>query len=175
MNQFLDILLLASFVIGGVYSLWTAVQMRRWKELKPNKFIYPNGCEPGDCTNPEGFRAFMRPQVLLFGLLCLATAATFLAGTYLSFCPDELVWAAFALGLGRTGRLRLQKLLEQNRRLTKRLDEARVISQAKCALALYCGTPEDEAHRLIEKRAMDARVSSREIALDILKECGRGG
>ena len=90
MNQFLDILLLASFVIGGVYSLWTAVQMRRWKELKPNKFIYPNGCEPGDCTNP---------QVLLFGLLCLATAATFLAGTYLSFCPDELVWAAFALGL----------------------------------------------------------------------------
>ena len=75
MNQFLDILLLASFVIGGVYSLWTAVQMRRWKELKPNKFIYPNGCEPGDCTNPEGFRAFMRPQVLLFGLLCLATAA----------------------------------------------------------------------------------------------------
>ena len=91
MNQFLDILLLASFVIGGVYSLWTAVQMRRWKELKPNKFIYPNGCEPGDCTNPEGFRAFMRPQVLLFGLLCLATAATFLAGTYLSFCPDELV------------------------------------------------------------------------------------
>ena len=46
MNQFLDILLLASFVIGGVYSLWTAVQMRRWKELKPNKFIYPNGCEP---------------------------------------------------------------------------------------------------------------------------------
>ena len=68
MNQFLDILLLASFVIGGVYSLWTAVQMRRWKELKPNKFIYPNGCEPGDCTNPEGFRAFMRPQVLLAGL-----------------------------------------------------------------------------------------------------------
>ncbi len=66
MNQFLDILLLASFVIGGVYSLWTAVQMRRWKELKPNKFIYPNGCEPGDCTNPEGFRAFMRPQVLPF-------------------------------------------------------------------------------------------------------------
>ena len=37
--------------------------------------------------------------MLLFGLLCLATAATFLAGTYLSFCPDELVWAAFALGL----------------------------------------------------------------------------
>ena len=24
MNQFLDILLLASFVIGGVYSLWTS-------------------------------------------------------------------------------------------------------------------------------------------------------
>ena len=98
MNQFLDILLLASFVIGGVYSLWTAVQMRRWKELKPNKFIYPNGCEPGDCTNPEGFRAFMRPLFLSYPM-AHAAAATFLAGTYLSFCPDELVWAAFALGL----------------------------------------------------------------------------
>ena len=64
MNDFLDILLLASFTVGGVYSLWTAVQMRSWKELKPNKFIYPNG------------------------------------GTYLHFCPDEMIWAAFALGLG---------------------------------------------------------------------------
>ena len=41
MNQFLDILLLASFVIGGVYSLWTAVQMRRWKELKPINLSIP--------------------------------------------------------------------------------------------------------------------------------------
>lgn len=103
MNQFLDILLLASFVIGGVYSLWTAVQMRRWKELKPNKFIYPNGCEPGDCTNPEGFRAFMRPQVLLFGLLCLATAGN-LPGRDLSellprmsWCGRPLPWAWWRL------------------------------------------------------------------------------
>ena len=46
MNDFLDILLLASFTVGGVYSLWTAVQMRSWKELKPNKFIYPHGGDP---------------------------------------------------------------------------------------------------------------------------------
>ena len=86
MNDFLDILLLASFTVGGVYSLWTAVQMRSWKELKPNKFIYPNGCDPKDCNNPDGFR--------------LATALAFLGGTYLHFCPDEMIWAAFALGLG---------------------------------------------------------------------------
>lgn len=114
-------------------------------------------------------------------LLCPAPQADKLAaglerhGVFVLAKPLSRQQAAFALRLVRTGRLRLQKLLEQNRRLTKRLDEARVISQAKCALALYCGTPEDEAHRLIEKRAMDARVSSREIALDILKECGRGG
>ena len=100
MNDFLDILLLASFTVGGVYSLWTAVQMRSWKELKPNKFIYPNGCDPKDCNNPDGFRAFMQTKTLIFGVLCLATALAFLGGTYLHFCPDEMIWAAFALGLG---------------------------------------------------------------------------
>ena len=82
--------------------------------------------------------------------------------------------AAFALRLVRTGRLRLQKLLEQNRRLTKRLDEAGDQPGKMCACLILRdaggrGPPLDR-----EKRAMDARVSSREIALDILKECGRG-
>ena len=76
---------------------------------------------------------------------------------------------AFALRLIQTGRQRLQKLTAQNRRLTKRLDEARIISQAKCALALCRGLSEEQAHRLIEKEAMDGRISSREAALEIMR------
>ena len=64
---------------------------------------------------------------------------------------------------------RVRALLAQNQRLAKRLDEARVISRAKCVLARYADLSEEEAHRLIEKRAMDARITSREAALEILQ------
>ena len=50
MNAFLDALLLVSFIVCGVYSLRMAIQMKSWRELKPNKFIYPHGCEPEDCA-----------------------------------------------------------------------------------------------------------------------------
>lgn len=81
---------------------------------------------------------------------------------------------AFALRLLRINRQRMQVLLEKNRRLSKRLDEARVISQAKCVLALYRGFTEEQAHHFIETTAMNARISSREAAQDILQSYGEG-
>lgn len=77
--------------------------------------------------------------------------------------------AAFALRLIRASQQRIRNLMAQNQRLAKRLDEARVICQAKCVLARFGDLTEEEAHRLIEKRAMDARITSREAALDILQ------
>lgn len=75
----------------------------------------------------------------------------------------------FALRLIRISRRRLAALQKQNARLLKRLDEARLVSQAKCALVRQTGMTEEAAHRAIEKRAMDARVSSREAAQEILR------
>ena len=77
--------------------------------------------------------------------------------------------AAFALRLLRAGRQRMRRILEENQRLTKRLDDARVIGQAKCLLALHEQMTEAEAHRHIEKLAMDARVTRRQIAQSILR------
>lgn len=77
--------------------------------------------------------------------------------------------AAFALRLIRTARARTDKLAEQNRRLTKKLDEMRMLSRAKCALVRYCGMTEPEAHHVLEQRAMDARVPLKDAALEILK------
>ena len=73
--------------------------MKGWKELKPNKFIYPHGCEPEDCADPAGFLAFMWPRMLALGLLCLMTALTFLGGTYLRFYPEEMICATFVVGV----------------------------------------------------------------------------
>ncbi len=99
MNAFLDALLLVSFIVCGVYSLRMAIQMKSWRELKPNKFIYPHGCEPEDCADPAGFLAFMWPRMLALGLLCLMTALTFLGGTYLRFYPEEMICATFVVGV----------------------------------------------------------------------------
>lgn len=78
-------------------------------------------------------------------LLCPGPQADKLAaglekyGVFVLAKPLSRQQTAFALRLIQTGRQRLQKLTAQNRRLTKRLDEARIISQAKCALALCRG------------------------------------
>ena len=108
-------------------------------------------------------------------LLCPGPQADKLAaglekyGVFVLAKPLSRQQTAFALRLIQTGRQRLQKLTAQNRRLTKRLDEARIISQAKCALALCRGLREEQAHRLIEKEAMDSRISSREAALEMMR------
>ena len=111
-------------------------------------------------------------------LLCAAPQADKIAaglekyGVLVLPKPLSRQQAAFAVRLLRAGRQRMQKIADQNRRLTKRLDEARVICQAKCLLALHAGLTEEEAHRLIEKRAMDARISSREAAQAIIRTYG---
>lgn len=94
------------------------------------------------------------------------------AGVFVLARPLSRAQAAFALRIIRAGRQRVQRLLEQNRRLKKRIEEMRVLTEAKCALALRCGMTEEEAHRAIEKRAMDARISTRDVALEILQSCG---
>lgn len=103
MDVFLDVLLLVVFITGGAYSFWTVAEMRRGQALRPNKFWYPTNCAPAECEDPEGFKVYMRPRILAFGILCLLTAATFFGGSYLSFCPKELVWVAFVLGVGAVG------------------------------------------------------------------------
>ncbi len=54
----------------------------------------------------------------------------------------------------------------QNMEIT---DEMNLINRAKHALMLYLNMSEPTAHRYIEKRAMDMRVTKKEIAKNILK------
>ena len=48
-------------------------------------------------------------------------------------------------------------------------DELSLINRAKLALMLYLNMSEPMAHRYIEKRAMDMRLTKKEIAKNILK------
>lgn len=60
-------------------------------------------------------------------------------------------------------------LREQNRALKQKMDDIKVIERAKYSLIKYLSLDEKQAHRYIQKQAMDLRVSPRVIADNILK------
>ena len=63
----------------------------------------------------------------------------------------------------------IHKLKVQTNKLEQKLDDIKLIDKAKCCLIEYLRLTEAQAHRHIQKQAMDLRKSQREIAEDILK------
>lgn len=59
---------------------------------------------------------------------------------------------------------------KENSRLKQKLEEAQVIGRAKCALIAWRGMSEAQAHRFIEKQAMDTRSTRKLVAEKILNE-----
>lgn len=79
--------------------------------------------------------------------------------------------AAFyqAVKLITASRRRILGLKQENVRLQKKMEEIRLVDRAKCALIQYLGLTEAQAHRHIEKQAMDLRMTRREVAEGILQ------
>ena len=80
-----------------------------------------------------------------------------------------------AVPLLRATRERLRKmeretasLQEKTASLQEKMDEIRLINRAKCVLIEQLKMTEQEAHRFIEKQAMDRCVSRRAIAEKLL-------
>lgn len=66
-------------------------------------------------------------------------------------------------------RKRLLGLQHENIKLQKKLEEIRNINRAKLALIQYLSFTEQQAHRYLEKQAMDLRITKNEVALKIIK------
>lgn len=60
-------------------------------------------------------------------------------------------------------------LKTEKEQLESKIRDMKLVDRAKCALMQYLRIPEAEAHRQIQKRAMDMRLSQAEVAQDILK------
>ncbi|MPN40452.1 hypothetical protein SDC9_187989 [bioreactor metagenome] len=60
-------------------------------------------------------------------------------------------------------------LQKENRKLQTTIEEIRLIDRAKCALIQCLLMTEPQAHRYLEKQAMDLRLTKREVAENILK------
>ncbi len=78
-----------------------------------------------------------------------------------------------AVKLANASRKRMMGLQNENEKLQNKIGEIRLIDRAKCALIQYLKLTEPQAHRYIEKQAMDMRITRREVAEGILKtyEC----
>jgi response regulator NasT len=79
----------------------------------------------------------------------------------------QVFWSA--LKLITASHNRMIGLQSENVLLQKRIEDIRYIDRAKCVLIEYLKMTETEAHRFIEKQAMDMRISKREVATAILK------
>ncbi len=78
-----------------------------------------------------------------------------------------------AVKLANASRRRMLGIHNENVKLQTKIEEIRLIDRAKCALIQYLNLSEPQAHRYIEKQAMDMRMTKKEVAEGILKtyEC----
>jgi response regulator NasT len=68
------------------------------------------------------------------------------------------------------GRKRYLVMQREMEKLRARLEDIKYIERAKAMLSLFEGMSEEEAHKLIEKQAMNSRLSRREIAQSIIEK-----
>ena len=87
---------------------------------------------------------------------------TLLVPTPMQTLKQGLRWMAAA-------RERLRKLESKALTIEEKMEEIRLVNRAKCLLIEQLKMTEAEAHRHIEKQAMDRCCSKKEIALGIIK------
>ncbi|NLZ68716.1 MAG: ANTAR domain-containing protein [Spirochaetales bacterium] len=66
-------------------------------------------------------------------------------------------------------KLKTDSLKRENFKLQNKLEEARIITKAKCLLVRTRNCSEEEAHHLLEKSAMNNRLSLKEVAMALLR------
>ena len=64
---------------------------------------------------------------------------------------------------------RINKAQSENFKLIQKIEDIRIIDRAKCILISYLNMTEPQAHKYIEKQAMDMRVTKKTVAEGILK------
>ena len=90
------------------------------------------------------------------------------AGVFVVAKPLNRTLLFGAVKLALAAHRRLVGLQQQNTKLQQKIDDIRLVDRAKCALIQYRQLTEPEAHKYIERQAMDGRRSRRAVAEEIL-------
>ncbi len=78
-----------------------------------------------------------------------------------------LLWNA--IKMASVTHTRIKAIQNENKKLIRKIEDIRVVDRAKCILISHLSLTEPEAHRYIEKQAMDMRLTRRKVAEEILK------
>jgi response regulator NasT len=113
---------------------------------------------------PEAQFAFCRAQLQPLGVMILRK-------------PVGRQVLLSTLELTRTVQARIAHLQTQNQQLAQKIGDMQLIHRAKCVLIASLGMSETQAHKHLERQAMNQRITKREAALQVLKlyEPLRGG
>ena len=71
MANMLDLFMLAMLLYVGGYGMYTVIRLRRERVLFKNRFLYPANCSPEDCTDEQGFIAYISPRLFIMSLVSL--------------------------------------------------------------------------------------------------------
>ena len=67
----------------GVYILYSYVKLRMVGRLFPSSLLIPNGRQPKDCLDEEGYIRYIRPRLLVIGVAITVLGLAMLAdGTF---------------------------------------------------------------------------------------------
>ncbi|MDR1002303.1 MAG: ANTAR domain-containing protein [Oscillospiraceae bacterium] len=78
-----------------------------------------------------------------------------------------LLWNA--LKIAQVTQRRVKAMQKENMKLEQKINDIRIVNRAKCILISNLSLSEAEAHRYIEKQAMDMRITRREVAEELLR------
>ena len=90
-------------------------------------------------------------------------------GVLLLSKPFSTAFFVQAMHMAAAGNHRLLRARQENARLQEKIAQVRLVSRAKCCLVEHEHMTEAEAHRYIEKQAMDTRRDRTEIAQEVLE------
>lgn len=83
--------------------------------------------------------------------------------------PTSKATMAMALSWMASARERLRKFEKKSLSLEEKMEEIRIVNRAKWLLIRELKMDEPEAHRYIEKQAMDRCISKRDVAEEVIK------
>jgi len=90
-------------------------------------------------------------------------------GVFVISKPVEKTVFLYALSLAKSAQSRIKRIMNENAQLKQKIEDIRIIDRAKCILISIMKMNEQEAHKYIEKQAMDIRSTKRIVAEGILK------
>lgn len=89
-------------------------------------------------------------------------------GVFVLSKPVGSAWFYKALRLLEAADYRMRGMQHENQRLQQQIDESKIINRAKGVLMEYLSMTEPQAHKYLEKQAMDLRITKAEVARRLL-------